>query len=127
MDSPSWQVSDLTLRLVVVGGVLALVVATVVLLRLRDRAPSRPLGTVPLDPGIYLFTSAACADCHTARKSLERRLGPQRFVEYTWESDPGIFETLSIEQVPCSVTVDDERRATLWIGQPDRMIYAVDP
>lgn len=127
MDSPSWQVSDLTLRLVVVGGVLALVAAIVLILRLRDRAPSRPLGKVPLDPGIYLFTSAACADCHTARERLQRRLGSHGFVEYTWESDPGFFETLSIDKVPCSVTVDDGRRATLWIGQPDRMIYAVDP
>jgi len=120
-------VSDLTLRLVVVGGVLALVVATVLVLRLRDRAPSRLLGTVPLDPGIYLFTSATCADCHTARELLERTLGSQRFVEYAWESDPEIFETLSIDKVPCTVTVDKARRATLWIGQPDRMIYAVDP
>jgi glutaredoxin-related protein len=120
-------VSDFTLRLVVVGGVLALVGATVLVLRMRDRAPSRPLGTVPLDPGIYLFTSAACGDCHTARERLERRLGSQGFVEYTWESDPRIFETLSIDKVPCSVTVDDARRATLWIGQPDRMISAVDP
>lgn len=119
--------SDVTLRLVVVGGVLALVVATVLVLRLRDRAPSRPLGTVPLDPGIYLFTSATCADCHTARELLERSLGSQKVVEYAWESDPGIFETLSIDRVPCTVTVDDARRATLWIGQPDRMIYAVDP
>ncbi len=119
--------SDLTLRLVVVGGVLALVVVTVLYLRLRERAPSRPLGTVPLGPGIYLFTSAACADCHTAREGLRERLGPQGFVEYSWETDPGVFATLSIDKVPCSVTVDDARRATLWIGQPDRMISAVDP
>lgn len=119
--------SDIGLRLLVVGGVLALVGAIVLFSRLRDRAPSRSLGRVSLDPGIYLFTSAACADCHTARERLEERLGPQGFVEYAWEAEPGIFDTLSIDKVPCSVTVDDARRATLWIGQPDRMIYAVDP
>ncbi len=119
--------SELTLRLIVVGGVLALVVAIVLYLRFRDRAPSRPLGKVTLEPGIYLFTSAACADCHSARERLEERLGPGGFVEYTWEAEPGVFEDLSIDKVPCSVVVDDTRRATLWIGQPDRMIYGVDP
>lgn len=119
--------SELTLRLVVVAGVLALVVAIVMFLRLRDRAPSRPLGKVTLDPGIYFFTSAACDDCHSARKQLLMALGPQGFVEYSWETDPGVFTTLSIDKVPCSVTVDEARRATLWIGQPDRMISAVDP
>ena len=119
--------SDLTLRLVVVGGVLVLVAVTVMYLWWRDRAPSRPMGKVALDPGVYLFTSATCADCHAARESLERRLGRQGFVEYTWEVEPRIFETLSIDKVPCSVVVDDARRATLWIGQPDRMIYTLDP
>ncbi|MGF1618277.1 MAG: hypothetical protein ACFCU2_10825 [Acidimicrobiia bacterium] len=119
--------SDLTLRLVLVGGVLALVAAIVQYLRFRDRAPSRPLGRVSLDPGVYLFTSATCADCHGARGRLEERLGPGGFVEYTWEAEPGIFEALSIDKVPCSVVVDDARRATLWIGEPDRMIYGVDP
>jgi hypothetical protein len=120
-------VNDLSLRLVVIAGVLALVAAIVMFLRLKDRAPSRPLGRVALDPGIYLFSSAACADCHAARERLQHALGPQRFVEYTWESDPAVFESLSIDRVPCSVSVDQERRATLWIGQPDRMISAVDP
>lgn len=119
--------SDLTLRLVVVGGVLALVVVAVLLARHRDRAPSRPLGRVSFDPGIYLFTSATCADCHTARERLQTRVGQQGFTEYSWEAEPGIFDTLSIDKVPCSMVVDDTRRATLWIGQPDRMIYAVDP
>lgn len=127
MDSPSWQVSDLTLRLVVVGVVVTSVVAIVLFLRLRDRAPSRSLGTVPLGPGIYLFTSASCADCHAAREILEGAFGSQRFVEYAWESDPGIFDALSIDKVPCTVTVDEAGRGTLWIGRPDRMIYAVDP
>ena len=119
--------NDLTLRLLVVGGVLALVVVVVLFARQRDRAPSRPLGRVSFDPGIYLFTSATCADCHTARERLQTRFGHQGFTEYSWEAEPGIFETLSIDKVPCSMVVDDTRRATLWLGQPDRMIYAVDP
>lgn len=80
-----------------------------------------------LDPGIYLFTSASCADCQTARESHIKRFGREGFIEYTWEAEPGIFGTLSIDKVPCSVVVDDARRATLWIGQPDPMIYPVDP
>lgn len=119
--------SDLTLRLVVVGGVLALVVVAVLFLRRRDRAPSRPLGVVSLVPGIYLFTSASCTSCHTARERLMKHYGREGFIEYTWEAERGIFETLSIDKVPCSVVVDDARRATLWTGQPDRMIYPVDP
>lgn len=119
--------SDLTLRLLVLGGVVTLVVVTVLFSRRRDRAPERPLGRVHLDPGVYLFTSAACADCHTARELLLKRFGRLGFIEYTWEAEPGVFETLSIDKVPCSVVVDDARRATLWIGQPDRMIYTVDP
>lgn len=104
-----------------------MVAVTVLFLRLKDRSPSRGLGKVPLDPGIYLFTSATCADCHTARERLQKGLESKNFVEYTWESDRGVFETLSIDKVPCSVVVDDSGRATLWIGQPDRMISAVDP
>ncbi|CAN5750731.1 hypothetical protein BH23ACT4_BH23ACT4_04310 [soil metagenome] len=119
--------SDLALRLVVVGAVLALVVGAVLILRFRDRAPSRSLGRVALDPGVYLFTSSTCADCHRARESLEHHLGPGGFVEYTWETEPEIFEDLAIDQVPCSVAVGEDQRATLWIGQPDRMIYGVDP
>lgn len=119
--------SELTIRLVVVGGVLALVVGVVLYLRFRDRAPSRSLGRVSLDPGVYLFTSSTCADCRTARERLEERLGAGRFVEYMWETEPEIFEYLSIDKVPCTVVVDETRRAALWIGQPDRMIYGVDP
>ncbi len=119
--------NDLTLRLVVVGGVLALVLAVVFYLRSRDRAPSRPLGKVSLDPGLYLFTSSACSDCHKARELLDQRFGPGGYVEYTWEEKPEIFENLSIDKVPCSVVVDETHRGTLWIDQPDRMIYGVDP
>jgi hypothetical protein len=125
--SRSKLMSELSLRLVVVGGALALVAVAVLFLRRRDRSPSRRVGKVGFDPGIYLFTSASCLDCQVARKRLETRLGAGGFVEYTWEEHQRIFETLSIDQVPCSLVVDVEGRGTLWIGHPDPMIYAVDP
>ncbi|MEX1037230.1 MAG: hypothetical protein WDZ96_00075 [Acidimicrobiia bacterium] len=119
--------SELSLRLVVVGGVLALVAVAVLFLRRRDRSPSRRVGKVGFEPGIYLFTSASCLDCHVARELLETRLGADGFVEYAWEEHPRIFETLSIDRVPCSLVVDVDGRGTLWIGHPDPMIYALDP
>ena len=119
--------SDLTLRLVVVGGVIAVVFLVVLYLRLRDRAESIRVGSVDLDPGVYLFTSATCATCEKARKHLEGRLGESNLVEFEWEEHPETFSALSIDRVPCTLVVDEGGRGVLWRGQPDRMIYPVDP
>jgi Uri superfamily endonuclease len=119
--------SDIAVRLVVVGGVIVVVFLVVFYLRRRDRAESIRVGRVGLDPGIYLFTSATCATCEKARRHLERRLGESNFVEYVWEQHPETFAALSIERVPCTLVVDEGGRGVLWRGQPDRMIYPVDP
>lgn len=119
--------SDLSLRLVVVGGLIAVVFLVVLYLRRRDLAESIRMGNVGFDPGIYLFTSATCATCEKARQQLERRLGQAGFVEYTWEQHSETFATLGIDRVPCTLVVDEGGRGVLWRGQPDRMISGVDP
>jgi hypothetical protein len=119
--------SDLSLRLVVVGGAIVLVLLVVFFLRLRDRAESIRVGRVDFDPGVYLFTSATCATCDEARIQLKGRLGELNLVEYVWEQHPETFAALSIDRVPCTLVVDGEGRGVLWRGQPDRMIYPVDP
>lgn len=119
--------SDLSLRLVVVGGAVVLVLLIVLYLRRRDLAESIRVGRVDLDPGIYLFTSATCDTCEKARRRLERRLGQAGFVEYTWESHPETFAALGIDRVPSSLVVEAGGRGVLWRGQPDRMISTVDP
>jgi hypothetical protein len=54
-------------------------------------------------------------------------LGESNLVEYVWEQHPETFAALSIDRVPCTLVVDGEGRGVLWRGQPDRMIYPVDP
>jgi hypothetical protein len=110
--------SELWVRVLVVVGALAGVVLVAALLR-RSARRGEALAGAGLSPGAYLFTSATCADCLTARDRLVERLGPSGFTEIEWEKDPGIFARVGIEMVPCTVLVARDGSATSYPGVPD--------
>lgn len=119
---------DLAPRAAAVAVVLLVVSAVVLALRLIDRRRNhRRMAETGLAPGIYLFTSGACAECGPAREALEARLGRGGFAEVAWETDRGVFATLGIDEVPCTLVVDDSGSASVWRGMPERMFSVIDP
>lgn len=119
---------ELATRVALVLVVAVIVFVTVVGMRHHERRSGRRrVGETGLEPGVYLFTSAACAECGPAREALDARLGPERYVEVAWERDRALFERLEIDQVPCGLVVDDFGTASLFPGLPERMFSVVDP
>jgi hypothetical protein len=110
--------SELWVRVLVVVGALAAVVLVAALLR-RPARRGEARGGAGLPPGAYLFTSATCADCTTARDRLVERLGPRGFTEIEWEKEPGVFASVGIDIVPCTVLVARDGSATSYPGVPD--------
>jgi hypothetical protein len=119
--------SDLTLRLVLIGG--ALVVTLLVLLTLRFINKRRPTVIDPGDllPGIYLFSSSTCLDCQPASAMMLETLGTDRFTEFTWEDHPQRFQTMGIASVPATVVVDSDRSALLFTGMPAKALERFSP
>lgn len=112
-------------RVVLVSG--ALLVAGALAVWQRRRATSKPersIDAAGFDPGVYFFSSSACASCARARQKLEARLG-DGFVEYNWEQAPGTFADLDVDAVPAVLIVDESGSATLFPGQPDRALRRV--
>lgn len=113
------------LRLGIVAGGVVLALLVVLIPR---RPATRIAGeAVGLDPGVYLFSSGACADCAPARDRLVHDLGPTGFVEIRWEDEPARFEELGVEVVPCTVVVSDTGVATRFPGMPDRALERLNP
>lgn len=110
---------DLWTRIGVIAG--ALLVASMVVAVRRKAALTAPrrLETTGLRPGIYLFTSAACDECQTARAKLEEHVGERGYAEIDWEHSPEVFTGLGIEVVPATMMVAADGSALLWRGQPD--------
>lgn len=101
-----------------------LVAAVVVAVRRRAalRAPRR-LPATRLPPGVYLFSSAECADCQAARAKLHEQLGEAGFSEIAWEASPEVFTGLGVDVVPSTMVVAADGSARLWGGQPDRIPF----
>lgn len=119
---------DVATRAIAVVGVLGVVAVVVLTLRMVDRRGRRGrLAATGLTPGIYLFTSNTCTECSPAREALEARLGKGGYVEVAWETERGVFERLGIDEVPCSLVVDDSGSASVWPGPPERMFSVIDP
>ncbi|MGH8945199.1 MAG: hypothetical protein ACRDVL_03520, partial [Acidimicrobiia bacterium] len=106
---------ELWTRIAIIATAL-LVAALVVAVRRRKALNSpRALSATGLEPGIYLFTSADCADCSTARVKLEEIVGPEGFLEIAWEQRPEVFGRLSVEAVPATMVVEADGRGQLWL------------
>jgi len=117
--------SEVWLRLgIVAGGTLLVVLIAVIMRRPGPRVAGEAGG---LGPGIYLFSSATCADCVPARARLVEDLGPSGFVEIRWESEPALFAELGIDAVPCTLVVSETGEATRFPGMPDRALQRLDP
>jgi hypothetical protein len=118
-----------------IGARLALVlasmgVAMVVILMMRGRAGRRRpirIRQAKLGRGVYLFTSAECSDCATARRVLVDTIGPSGFIELSWESEPEIFRDLGVEAVPATLIVSESDSSTLYPGLPDRAVESLGP
>lgn len=119
--------SEVWLRIGLIAGALA--VAAVATLILRSRMTGRPkaLGPTGLDPGIYLFTSAACPDCSSVRRALIDTLGESGFVELSWEQEPGVFHELGVDAVPATLIVGEDGSGTLWPGSPEPALKSIGP
>lgn len=119
--------SELWLRLGLIAGALAVGALATVILRSRVTGRPKVLMRTGLAPGIYLFTSAACPGCSSARRMLIDELGESGFVELRWEQQPGVFHQLSVDAVPATVIVGEDGSGTLWPGRPERALNSLGP
>lgn len=116
---------DIIGRVLVVAAVVAISLLIVRLLKGREAAPYRRIKSTGLSPGVYFFSSAACGDCGPVRTSLIERLGPEGFVEFSWERDPAFLEKLTIEGVPATLVVEESGHGRLWPGDAESMFRSL--
>lgn len=114
-------------RALVVLGVALLAGVVVWVTRKHWSQPGIRLEQTLLGPGIYLFTSATCADCGLARYQLTAVLGAVGFREIDWETNPQVFEELQIGAVPATLVVDDVNRSILFPGDTAPVLEALSP
>ena len=119
--------SDVGLRLILIAGALAVAAIAVAVLKSRMTGRPRLLEASGLEPGVYLFTSADCPGCASARRKLVDGLGESGFVELSWEQEPGVFRRLGVDAVPATAVVARDGSATLWPGQPEDALDSVGP
>lgn len=113
--------SEVWLRLGIVGIAVLIALVTVLALR-RRRGPSSRIEARSLPPGVYLFSSSTCVDCIPARNRLQEVLGASGFVEIEWEQEPELFDGLGIDVVPSTVVVSEDGTAARFPGMPDRAL-----
>ncbi|MDP9495606.1 MAG: hypothetical protein M3P87_10245 [Actinomycetota bacterium] len=111
----------------VLGAVVLAVGAVLILRKLAGRRSPVRIRQTTLDAGVYLFTSATCADCETARQMLVGALGSSGFVELSWESAQGAFRDLGINAVPATLIVGEAGGALLYPGRPDQALEGLGP
>lgn len=116
------RMGDVWLRLAVVGGALLVSGSIVLLRRMRTRRIEVEYDSVPLGPGVYLFSSSTCSTCDRARDKLGSRLGGDAYREYVWEDHAELFSDLAIDVVPAVLVVGESGAARLYHGQPDRAL-----
>jgi hypothetical protein len=119
--------NEVWLRIGLIAGALAVAALATVVLRSRMTGRPRALEVTGLEPGIYLFTSAECPDCSSARMTLIDELGETGFVELRWEQEPGVFQRLDVDSVPATAIVGADGSATLWPGRPTDVLKSIGP
>jgi hypothetical protein len=99
--------SDLTIRLLVVGSVIV-VVAIVALVARRLGTPYHApvdLDGLDLPAGLVLFTSTECEKCRKARAVVKATGAPLR--EVTYEIEAAMFERGGVSGVPLTVVIEE--------------------
>lgn len=119
--------SEVWARLLVVASVLGVAALIGMLISRRGRSRPIPALTTGIDPGVYLFTSAGCADCLPARQALVDVLGSDGFVEVRWEESPDLFTEAGIDVVPSTLIVKGGGPGTVFRGQPTEALRALGP
>jgi hypothetical protein len=118
---------EVVLRLVLIGGALLVTVTAISLVRSSAKKAPRRLESTGLRSGVYLFSSSACPDCHSARQALDAAFGESGFAEFNWEENPGLFHDLAVDAVPATLVVADDGSGTLWTGQPGGALASLGP
>lgn len=119
--------NDLLARVALISGALLVAAIATYVLRHRARGAPRRIDSPGLGQGVYLFSSTACPDCRSVRRTLEAALGPNGFEETSWEEDPGLFHQLGVTAVPATLIVDSDGTGMLWPGRPDRALAGFGP
>lgn len=117
--------TDVMGRVLVVGAVLLVSIVVALLWKRREASPVQRIRNTGLSPGIYFFSSSSCAECGPVRSSLIDRLGEQRFVELSWESNPEIFERLRVDAVPATLMVTESGSGKLSTGHIESMFWSL--
>jgi hypothetical protein len=120
--------SEIWARLAWVLGAVVVAAAAILIQRIMvgRRRPVQVQQTT-LGSGVYLFTSATCPDCETARRLLAGGIGPSGFVELSWENRPEVFKDLGVDAVPATLIVDESGSSALYPGRPDFALAALSP
>ena len=118
---------DVVARLALIGGALLVAAATTALIRRRTNRAPRRIDSTNLRAGIYFFSSTACPDCRSARRTLESTLGENGYAEFSWEENPGLFHDLGVDAVPATLVVNVDGTGTLWAGKPDAALVSRGP
>lgn len=113
---------EIWVRLALIAGAVAVAGSVALLQRSRSRDPVRRIESTDLAEGVYLFSSASCESCNRARDRLRERLGEAGYTELAWSEEPGVFEDVGVDAVPAVLVVNGDGRATLYPGQPDRVL-----
>lgn len=117
--------SEVWIRVGAVLGALAVAGCVVLIQRWRVRGPVRDVESAGMSSGVYFFSSASCPTCTRAREKLDARLGDTGYTEFVWEEDPGPFQELDVDAVPCVVVLGDDGRGRLYPGQPDKALRSL--
>lgn len=115
MDESLARVGLLLAAFAIAGGI-------VFVQRRRLRAPQRSVEAPHLEPGLYLFSSATCSTCQSAREKLVAELGVAGFEEFVWERNPEIFNDLEVEAVPAVLVMREGGRGRVYSGQVEKAL-----
>ncbi len=116
--------SDVSTRLALILGAVAVTALITLALRTRQRSLE---SNIALSPGIYLFSSATCADCTVARDRLVEMLGEVGFVEFAWEEEPDLFAEMVIDVVPTTLVVRPDSTVERVAGDPSNLLRRRGP
>lgn len=104
--------SDLAVRLLVVGGAAAVALGVALFAKRAERRRARraPLDLSGIEGRVLFFTDAACRRCDVMRRRLEEAGAP--FTEVRYDREPELHRRVGITGVPLVVVRDEEGNET---------------